>query len=342
MPPRRFVYAPRNADPETTIFVDGSEPGFRSLSHWPGNSTPAELKRDLSTGIALAFAKLPASKQQGLIGPFERVANNHYDTDGVLSAFAVLRPEAALPHEQLMLRAAACGDFGTWQGPEALAVELAVMVLPSHPKSPIARTSNRCLNGDAYEWWLSRLPETLSEPFATQELWAARHAAILDDIARVEARRGVEVQRCPELGLAVVISDHALTRIGLNHAAGDCHRVLLVRPGEGSDRTMKQHRYRFMDRAESWFELPDRSVPARVPLEALAEQLAHREGPGAAPAQWYCSSLDLPVAQLGFGNPEQCGDGFSEGLGPGADPTSRLSLEEVVSCVRSHFRTRAN
>ncbi|HTE05162.1 MAG TPA: DUF6687 family protein, partial [Planctomycetota bacterium] len=87
-PARSFRFCPRDADPSTTVFVDGTEPGFRSLSHWPGNTTPPALKDDLSTGIALRFARLSEAEQVRLLGTFEVVANNHYDTDGALSAFA--------------------------------------------------------------------------------------------------------------------------------------------------------------------------------------------------------------------------------------------------------------
>ena len=73
----RFLFSPVDADPARTLFVDGTEAGFRSLSHWPGNSTPPPLKRDLSTGIALAWAALSPPERERILGPFDRLANNH-------------------------------------------------------------------------------------------------------------------------------------------------------------------------------------------------------------------------------------------------------------------------
>jgi hypothetical protein len=90
------------------------------------------------TGIALNFVKLRPERQEQLVGSFLAVANNHYDTDGVLAAFALTRPQHALPRSERMLAAAATGDFGTWHGPEALAVELTVTRLTSAPASPLA------------------------------------------------------------------------------------------------------------------------------------------------------------------------------------------------------------
>ena len=49
---------------ERLISVDGAwdQPGL-NLSHWPGNATPPALRHDLSTGAALAFARLdPAAE----------------------------------------------------------------------------------------------------------------------------------------------------------------------------------------------------------------------------------------------------------------------------------------
>ena len=44
---------------EPVVSVDGAfgAPGL-NLSHWPGNTTPPDLRHDLSTGAALAFAAL--------------------------------------------------------------------------------------------------------------------------------------------------------------------------------------------------------------------------------------------------------------------------------------------
>ena len=45
---------------EPVITVDGAigAPGL-NLSHWPGNTTPKELRHDLSTGSALASVSPP-------------------------------------------------------------------------------------------------------------------------------------------------------------------------------------------------------------------------------------------------------------------------------------------
>ena len=99
---------------EPVVCVDGAlgAPGLE-LSHWPGNRTPRELRDDLSTGIALRFARLPAARRAELARGCTAVAINHYDTDGACALFAVLRPEAAIPRERALLDVAAAISAST-------------------------------------------------------------------------------------------------------------------------------------------------------------------------------------------------------------------------------------
>ncbi len=336
--PLRFHYAPVDAAPESTLFVDGTQSGFRSLSHWPGNDTPAELKRDLSTGIALAWATLAPEERLRLRGTFDSVANNHYDTDGVLSVWAVLQPELALGHSDLLLRAAATGDFGTWNGPEALALELTLMCLPSHAQSPVPRTpgeSDTERKGRCYAWAFVHLPELLAAPFTYAGLWQSDYDRMLEDLQCVERGNGLHVIRDDSLSLAIVRTSFEHTRLGLNLAAGACTRVLQLRECEGGTR------YRLMERVESWFELVSCSPPARRGFENLAAALGEREDPqeSAACPSWWSTPMNQPVAQLGFSSPSLAGDGFS------ADPNlkdfseSRIAPDEVVALIRAYLTT---
>lgn len=333
----RFLYAPDGADPARTLYVDGAVEGFRSLSHWPGNSTPGSLKRDLSTGIALAWAGLSEIERSRLIGPFDRVANNHYDTDGVLSAWAVLEPEQAVPLADLALRAAATGDFGTWNGADALAVELTIMGLPDHresPVPPVPGTSAEQRKAACYAWCFEHLPSLLAHPETHAKPWMTRLDHIRADVRRVERREGLAVESDPDLDLAVVISEHTHTRIGLNRAAGDNHRVLMAREDASGTRC------RFAYRVESWFELVTRPIPPRVPLDDLVEELNAREGAGGGEVRWWCTPLQQPVAQMGFSSPSLAGDGFSSDFSLEEFGSSRIPLAEIVERLRATLGSR--
>ena len=65
-----------------------------------------------STEIALNWVKQKQTDQTGFEDAL--VLNNHYDSDGVLSAFALLEPEVALRHEALLVAGAEAGDFDEW------------------------------------------------------------------------------------------------------------------------------------------------------------------------------------------------------------------------------------
>lgn len=311
--------------------------GFRTLSHWPGNSTPAELKHDLSTGIALAAARLAPERRQALLGDFDEVANNHYDTDGALAAFALLRPELALPRSERMLEAAACGDFGTWQGEAALAVDLTVMHLTDGPRSPLAGRIPPDADDDtrhaaAYDWLQLHLADILDDPFALRSLWDERHTQIVDDVRRIEEGTGISTRSFPELDLALVSSDRPLTSVGLNLAAGEASRVLYVLPSR------EGYRYRFRYRVESWFELVSRRVPPRPALGGVLELLDRAEGArGAKGRAWWCDPPTSPVCELGFGNRVSRVSPFDD---PGVenDPPSRLLPSTVIDCLAGAWR----
>lgn len=78
-------------DPDTAVMIDGWAPGFRMISHWPGHTTPEPLRHDLTTGSAFLWAETSEARRRELLGEFSVVTNNHYDTDGALSLFTMLR-----------------------------------------------------------------------------------------------------------------------------------------------------------------------------------------------------------------------------------------------------------
>ncbi len=329
----RFEFLPRQPDPAVTVYVDGTEAGFRSLSHWPGNTTPAELKHDLSTGIALDFAGRPALEQRRLVGPVEVFAQNHFDTDGVLSAFAVMHPDRALPRADAMLRAAATGDFATWHGPDALAVELTVMSITKHRASPLAAqipagTDQETRWARGYDWLLERMDAVLDDPWAWRALWEPRHELISRQVENIDAGRGPPVERFPDEDLAVVTSAEPLTAIALHHAAGPAYRVLLIQPGSDG------YRYRFAYRDESWFDTVSFTPLARRPLEPVAAALEALEGPGPREGVWWHTALAAPVALLGFGDAGLVGNAFFEDPDLREQPPSRLAPRELVPALR--------
>ena len=114
---RRFEFVPGTyAGAAPAIGCDGLVPGAAlDLTHWRGNRTPAEFRADTSTEIALKFAaSAEAARWADAV-----VVNNHFDTDGLLSAWALLEPSQAAASRDLLIAAAEAGDFDEWPALDA-------------------------------------------------------------------------------------------------------------------------------------------------------------------------------------------------------------------------------
>src|SRR5229473_3762236 len=92
--PMRFEFYHSGLENIPKLSVDGTVSNAIHFSHWQGNETPAEVKADTSTEIALNLVASPNRNE--LTQGIELVTNNHFDTDGVLSVWTVLTGASAL------------------------------------------------------------------------------------------------------------------------------------------------------------------------------------------------------------------------------------------------------
>jgi hypothetical protein len=310
------------------LSVDGMTPRGPNLSHWPGNRTPDKWKADLSTAIALRFARAPADEQSAFLGDVDVVLNDHYDTDGFGSLLAVLRPDLAFAREELLLTAAATGDFGCWQTWRGFAIDRIVAGLAS-PESPVHGAFRGVadpaeLSLHRYAWLLEHATAVLDHPGQFAPLYAEELAAVQAEIDQ-GLRGALERRRHDELGFAVVTSRGPRRRMTLNTLAG-AFRVLHVQhDGDGA-------RYRFHDRTESWFELVTCRPLPRRDLRPLATRL-HALEPEHDGARWCGDAPDDPIPELYFGVPsaQQYGQ-LTRELRP-----SRLSTDTVTAEFVSFF-----
>ncbi|MDF1846039.1 MAG: hypothetical protein P1U69_02445 [Parvibaculaceae bacterium] len=321
-------------DPAQTLMTDGYAEGYRTISHWPGHSTPEPLRHDLTTGSALILAGMTPTQRREVLGEFSIVTNNHIDADGVLSAFCVLNPDLALKYRDLILRTAATGDLTKWTGPDALALELTLMSEAEkfEPFYGAPMTDMHLANmADAYQHCFSLLEETLlDDPFAIQGEWADRHRQVVADIQKIDAGEGINVTRFPEEDLAIVETDREVTVIGLRHAVDDLYRMLLAYSDDDGTR------YRFCYRAESWFDVVSIAPQPRKQLDGLAARLNKLEKN--KQHKWWSTAIDWVVPELGFGTPTT--DSLQASSADPAlqkDPPSSIPLETVVEELRRHL-----
>lgn len=299
------------------ISVDGVCPVGPNFSHWPGHRTPAKLKADTSTGIAFRLLDLDEAERAALLGGLDVVSNNHFDTDGVLSCFAVMQPHVARANRSLFLDAAAAGDFQVFVSREALALDLRVMALAGSAPLPTLQ--------EKYERAFAILPELLADPLAAVGPVREEFDTVLADLERAKT---ATVRHHAALDLAVIETAAQLDRVAINTRVGTATRVLAICPGyDGS-------LFRYHDRVESWFDLASRRPPPRKDHAPLAQRLDELAGT-TGEERWRAQPIDVPIPEMWFGV-----EGRGKSFGPtrsGELRKSRLAPAQVERAVVEHF-----
>lgn len=180
----RFEFYDEGLADVPKLSVDGTVENAAHLSHWNGNTTPAELRADTSTEIALNFVASP--RRDEYARGIEVVTNNHFDTDGVLSVWTVLAGERSLELRDALVAAAEAGDFSEY--PNARGVRASICVQGGDSpfldgvNSPLARRLSGGAAVDerrAYELVLPEVENLLTRTDDYEPLWR-------DEWARIE------------------------------------------------------------------------------------------------------------------------------------------------------------
>ena len=106
------------------LSVDGTVDNAIHFSHWKGNQTPESVKADTSTETVLNVVAAPNRRE--LTRSIELVTNNHFDTDGVLSVWAMLTGERALDLRDRLIAAAEAGDFSELSTPDGVRASIVI------------------------------------------------------------------------------------------------------------------------------------------------------------------------------------------------------------------------
>lgn len=306
------------------------------LSHWPGNRTPKALRRPLSTGSALAFARLPERERQRLLRGVSAIVNNHYDTDGLCAVWALLNPRLALALEGPLLATAAAGDFFQVPDEASFVRDLLIQAAADPERSPIAAELDGLEDLDrlrrASEYVLGELGQWLAADLGDPELQVHRHLWQIElERLRLDRGRLAQAKRTdhPDLDLTVFEIDEPLDSAELPGRHGlfaqtDRDRVLV------STRREDGNLHRLIVGTRSWFDLdPPHAAPPRFDLEQALARLRAEE-PTSEAGGWYGDTGSHPSPEVWFGQPDQ--KAFLEhhaGLLPSA-----LTAGQVVDVVR--------
>jgi hypothetical protein len=120
----RFEFYHSGLDRVPKLSVDGTVGNSVHFSHWQGNETPAEVKADTSTEIALNL--VASSNFNELTQRLDLVTNNHFDTDGVLSVWTLLQGERAVELRDKLIPAAEAGDFSEFSSEDGVRASIVI------------------------------------------------------------------------------------------------------------------------------------------------------------------------------------------------------------------------
>ena len=192
----RFEYYHDKLANTPKLSVDGTVDNAIHFSHWKGNETPASLKADTSTEIALNLVAAP--NREELTRGIDLATNNHFDTDGVLSVWTVLSGERALDLREQLIAAAEAGDFSELSTEDGVRASIAIQgsesPIDEETGSPLARQiAGEPVNDDAraYELVLPQVERVLTRTNDYESLWRdawERIAAALDSFAKGTSR----------------------------------------------------------------------------------------------------------------------------------------------------------
>jgi uncharacterized protein DUF6687 len=283
---RRFVFYREGLDPDGLLVVDGVAASAFNLSHWPGNRTPERYRADTTTEMALRLATDPDREE--LLSRVRLVSNNHFDTDGLLSAWVVLNPDQALPHRRFLIDAARAGDFQTFTSADAVKFDLMVTAFSDPRRSPIAEALLSPEEADRaqalYDELLGRLPELFYQSSAHRPLWEDEFEGIVRSFARLRDG-GAVIREHPASRLSVLETEEDLAPMARFDSCR-FHRILTAtREGDAVRYQLEHHIF-------SWFDTVTPPRGARLDLTPLCLPLNRIET--APAARWtYTGNHDL-------------------------------------------------
>jgi hypothetical protein len=299
----RFEYYNDSLANMPKLSVDGTVDNAVHFSHWKGNETPASVKADTSTEIALNLVAAPDRAE--LTRGIDLVTNNHFDTDGVLSVWTMLTGARALELREKLVAAAEAGDFSELSTKEGVRASIVIQGSDSptdNSGSPLARhLAGEAVDSDAraYELVLPQVERVLTHTNNYESLWGDpwnRIATALDSFAKGRSR----AEEDPETRLSIItLAPEVFSAVGFKpmrhsapftaisyHARGEV--FLIATPLEGG------WSYRIDYPYYSWAETVVRPRIRRRDFSLLMNRLNQLEKSNAG--TWRVDSSELASA----------------------------------------------
>lgn len=320
----RFVpYSRAAALPNVIVDGAATRNTLLTLSHWPKSGTPAALKADTSAEIV--FNYLDSLRFHVDAGA---VSNNHFDEDGLVGILAMVEPDVAGQHRDLLIDTAQAGDFGIYTRREAARIVFTLSAYANADTSPLPAAIFEQpypeLAAELYIRLLQLLPRLLTNLNEYRSLWEAEDDRLAASEELIK-KRLITIEEQPDLDLAVIRIPEDLTAQRVHRFTqlrlAECHpfalhnatartRLVLLR-GNGIE---LQYRY------EGWVQMVSRKVAPRVDLAPLVKELNDEEHSG---GRWIFDGVDRITPRL-----------YLEG-----SASTSIPPETILSRIEQHLRT---
>lgn len=304
------------------VSVDGIVPNSFHLSHWKGNQTPVPLKADTATEIALRYLRHPDQKtffpQVGII------TNNHFDTDGLLSVWALLNPRKAEPMAGRLISAAEAGDFSTFSSEEGVQIHLLIEALCHSNKSPVNETINAYIGpreAACYKGLLTLIPDLFRKRDTYRSFWRAPFEKILQSMALFE-KGIVGVEEYEEEELSVVIDEFRPARQAIDRHCQE-NLILVI---EDREKKGGGFGYELDYRYYAWADTVTRPPIKKIEMQSLAEALNRQENQ--KEGQWMAGNYPGRAMTSALKYTDK----------NGGRRLSRLHPKDVIQMVLSHLK----
>jgi hypothetical protein len=291
---------------EPNIVIDGSPNSgtVLCLTHWPGIPSPPGLADDLSAQMAFRYLDSPME----LHGDADAVTNNHFDQDGLVGVFALVEPDLARAHRDLLLDVAAAGDFGTYRDRRAARISASISAW------------GQLTAGDPFPVGLEHLARIVDDVDAYREFWMEDDERLSASEAALAAGR-IRITDEPALDLAVVTVDDDVPATWGHRFTGQrfdgVHPMAIHNNTDMSALALVHGRtLSFVHRYETWVQYQTRSRPKRVALLPLAHRLTELDD-----VRWHAEAVGALTPRLWH------------------DGSSSLDADRWLDLVREHLRT---
>ncbi len=289
-------------DGRPNLILDGSPTRgtVLTVTHWPGYPPPEAVAADLSAQMAIRLNDHPE-----LVDGIELVSNNHFDQDGLVSIFAVTRPDEALPRRAFLEDVAGAGDFGTYRDRNAARVSMVLSAYADGRGEMELPADYGEQTAVLYGVMLERLASICDDVDAHRELWADEDATLTASEAAIESGT-VTIEEFADVDLAVVDvptggpsgGGHRFGGTWLDGlhpmAVNNATNCLVVA-------TVRRRSYTIEQRYESWVQLRSRPLRLRRDLAPFVRRLQDAERGDAVWSATAVSGL-TPIASSGGGD----------------------------------------